>query len=287
MIHILIKSTILNLNIIGCYLDVESRQDNNTIERVWTKLVSKIEVAIGRGEGVVLMGDLNRPLQAPKPSYGTKLLTEWEAKGTVHILNDKTISTRIDPHTGKGSTLDLGVVSLNIKNLIMNFEVDTGRNWSPFSLKHVRGGQIVKKFSDHLGIKMEIKITKAEEPKQAKREIIDYKNEEGWKNYKEHSEEIADEIKKIALNGDLTIDEVREQIRATDEMVQRKCFGTKWVGPKKQKRAKKRPLKETKELFQEQCDELDELIATGTQYKDINRRLWRLKELMRPQSGVH
>ena len=196
------------------------------------------------------MGDLNRPLQAPKPSYGTKLLTEWEAKGTVHILNDKTISTRIDPHTGKGSTLDLGVVSLNIKNLIMNFEVDTGRNWSPFSLKHVRGGQIVKKFSDHLGIKMEIKITKAEETKQAKREIIDYKNEEGWKNYKEHSEEIADEIKKIALNGDLTIDEVREQIRATDKMVQRKCFGTKWVGPKKQKRAKKRPLKETKELFQ-------------------------------------
>jgi hypothetical protein len=75
------------------------------------------------------MGDLNRPLQAPKPSYGTKLLTEWEAKGTVHILNDRTISTCIDPHTGKGSTLDLGVVSLNIKYLIMNFEVDTGRNW--------------------------------------------------------------------------------------------------------------------------------------------------------------
>jgi hypothetical protein len=53
-------------------------------------------------------------------------------------------------------------------------------------------------------------------------------------------DEIADEIKKIALNGDLTIDEVREQIRATDEMIQRKCFGTKWVGPKKQKRAKKK-----------------------------------------------
>jgi hypothetical protein len=93
MIHILLKNTIPNLNVIGCYLDVESRQNNNTIERVWTKLVSKIEVAIGRGEGVVLMGDLKRPLQAPKPSYGTKLLTEWEAKGSVHILNDKTIST--------------------------------------------------------------------------------------------------------------------------------------------------------------------------------------------------
>ena len=45
IIHILVKSTIPNLIIIGCYLDVELRQDNNSIERVWTKLVSKIEVA--------------------------------------------------------------------------------------------------------------------------------------------------------------------------------------------------------------------------------------------------
>ena len=103
------------------------------------------------------MGDLNRPLQAPKPSYGTKLLNEWEDKGTIHILNNRTISTRIDPHTGNGSTLDVGAVSLNIKDLVIKFEVDPDRNCSPFSLKHLRGGQIEKKFSDHLGIKMEIK----------------------------------------------------------------------------------------------------------------------------------
>jgi hypothetical protein len=127
---------------------------------------------------------------------------------------------------------------------------------------------------------MEIKITKADETKQATGEIIDYNNEEGWLTYKDHSDEIANEIKKIALNRELNIDEVREKIRATDEMIQRKCFGTKWVGPKKQKRAKKRPLNETKELFQEQCEELDDLIAAGTQYKDVNRRLWRLKELI-------
>ena len=33
VIHLLLKNTIPNLNIIGCYLDVESRQDNCTIER--------------------------------------------------------------------------------------------------------------------------------------------------------------------------------------------------------------------------------------------------------------
>ena len=52
-----------------------------------------------------------------------------------------------------------------------------------------------------------------------------------------------------------------------------------WTKEEK-KRAKKRPQKETKELFQEQCEELDELIATGTNYKDVNRRMWRLKELI-------
>ena len=77
---------------------------------------------------MVLMGDLNRPLQTPRPSFGTKLLLDWEDTGTVFILNKKEIHTRIDPFTGKGSTLDLGVISENIRKLITSFEVDTNRN---------------------------------------------------------------------------------------------------------------------------------------------------------------
>jgi hypothetical protein len=147
--------------------------------------VSKVDIALGRGEGVMLMGDLNRPLQSPRPSFGTKLLLDWEEIGTMYILNNKEISTRIDPFTKKGSTLDLGVVSINIKNLISNFEVDTYKKWSPFSIKTLPGGLFEKKFSDHLGIKIELKITKALEEKVKKREIINYRTEEGWKPYEE------------------------------------------------------------------------------------------------------
>ena len=167
----LIKRTNPNLSVIRCYLDVESRKDNSTIEKVWTKVVSKVETAIGRGEGVVLLGDLNRPLQTLRPSFGTKLLLDWENTGTVFILNKKEIPTRIDPVTGKGSTLDLGVVSANINKLVTNFEVDTNRNWSPFAIKTKPGGTFEKKFSDHLGITIVIKTKK--------REIINFKNEEG------------------------------------------------------------------------------------------------------------
>ena len=73
---------------------------------------------------------------------------------------------------------------------------------------------------------------------------------------------------------------MREQIRAEDEKAQRKCFGTIWIGPKKQKWAKNRSPKATNELFKEQCEELNELIETGTNYKDVNRRMWKLKELI-------
>ena len=66
--------------------------------------------------------------------------------------------------------------------------------------------------------------------------------------YKEESDTSAEVIKRIALDETLSIDEVREQIRAEDEKTQKKCFGTVWVGPKKQKKQKKRSSKETKEL---------------------------------------
>ena len=82
---------------------------------MWTKLVGKVETALGRGEEVILIGDFNRPLQAPTPSHGTKLLLEWKKTGQVKILNNKHVHTRIDPATKKGSTLDLGVISINLK----------------------------------------------------------------------------------------------------------------------------------------------------------------------------
>ena len=47
------------------------------------------------------------------------------------------IFTRFDPHAGTGYTLDLGIISLNIKELMIKFSVDTGRELSPFSLKRL------------------------------------------------------------------------------------------------------------------------------------------------------
>ena len=88
------SNTIPHIKIICVYLDVESQTDKNTVERVWTKLTNKVELALRRGEGVVFLGDLNRPLQAPTPSHRTKLLLDWERNGLIKILNDRTVPTR-------------------------------------------------------------------------------------------------------------------------------------------------------------------------------------------------
>ena len=84
----------------------------------------------------------------------------------------------------------------------------------------------MRKFSDHLGIKIEIRIPKLPETKGVNKEIIDYKNVEGWSKYRDHTDEIANRIKIISSDENLNINKIRELIRIEDDKVQRKCFGT-------------------------------------------------------------
>ena len=52
--HLLLKNTIPNINIIWAYLDGE--KDVIKAECVWSKLIGRIEIALSRGEEVILMG---------------------------------------------------------------------------------------------------------------------------------------------------------------------------------------------------------------------------------------
>ena len=97
------------------YLDVESRSDQDKVSRVWHKLRWKIDTAIERGEGAILIGDLNRPLQLERSRFGTKLLELWLEGELVTLLNYRKISTRFNPVSGKESLLDQGITSTNIR----------------------------------------------------------------------------------------------------------------------------------------------------------------------------
>ena len=134
IVYMILKQTTLMWNIFACYLDVE-RSDKDKTSRVWHKLIYKINQAIARGEGTILIGDLNRPLNNDRPSFGTKPLNDWIEKGFVKLLNDRSTPTRFDPVKGKGSTLDLGIISKNLIRAVLNFEVNSNRSWTPFSMQ--------------------------------------------------------------------------------------------------------------------------------------------------------
>ena len=72
--------------------------------------MDKVNQAIERGEGTILLGDLYRPPNNDKPSFGTKLLNDWIEEGYVKLLNNRSRPIRFDPVTGKGLTLDLGII---------------------------------------------------------------------------------------------------------------------------------------------------------------------------------
>ena len=82
----------------------------------------------------ICMGDFNRPLQAKKPTLGTKLFNEWIEGGTVKLIIERKVSTRLDPGRGTGSFLDLAIVSANIEESETQFTVDSQRKMTVFAM---------------------------------------------------------------------------------------------------------------------------------------------------------
>ena len=89
VVHIIIKNRTHFCNVFCCYIDVESRSDQDKISKVCHKLKWKKKTTIERGKVVILIEDINRPLQVERPSFGTRLLEQWLEEESVTLLNDK------------------------------------------------------------------------------------------------------------------------------------------------------------------------------------------------------
>ena len=277
-VHIRIGNTIPAINIIGTYLPVESRTSVDQVDAIWKLLTDKVDSILDRQEAVCIIGDLNRPIQARKPSHGTKLLNEWLEDGNMKLLNDLT-PTRFEPNTKKGSVLDLAIVSDSILQNVKSFNVDSQQKMTPFSMSKVKG--VVKKgFPDHLTINLQVILASTKKKTiEKKKPIINYFNKEGWANYESISNQYAQRMReKIASTDD--IEQLDIELNNLDEEMQREAFGVTWVGPRKKTKVKKRDSKELNEMYQEQQEELGLLIEEGAIGKDLNRRIFSLKSLI-------
>ena len=279
MIHLIVKHTTPAIHILASYLDVE-KGDNKKTAETWQHLTKKMNEITENREAFVLIGDLNRPIDADKISFGTKLLENWLDEGNAYLLNNRKTHTRYDPHTGRGSTLDLGIVSNTIKKSVTKFEVDKDRAWSPFALIKNTDGTFDKKTSDHCAIQLELKLT-CIKLKSKKVPIINFRNPDGWKNYKTVSNDYAEKmIDIIECTEDINV--LRIKLEILDMEIQCKAFGVSWEGVNSKKKKKKRGnSKDIKQLYQEQQEELCDMLEKGCAPKSVNAKIYKLKEIIR------
>ena len=277
MVHLIIKNVTPTLNIIGVYLEVE-RGDRERTERVWSHLTVKINSIIERGESIALLGDMNRPMNSLRKSFGTKLLEDWLQTETVALLNDKNIPTRYDPATGKGSVLDLGIISKDIIKNVTNFEVDSDKNWTPYSFKKIGPDSFDKKPSDHCAIMLSMNVTSIKQTYR-KKPVINYKNPQGWEKYKDVSNKYAGKIMEAIREID-DINKLERELELINMDIMIDSFGISWETQGKTKRQKKRESKQIRQLYKEQQDELDEMLAEGYNTKDLNAKIYKMKQMI-------
>ena len=281
VVHIRISNTVPAVNIIGTYLDVDSRKTRDEISNIWSLYTDKVNMVRNRGESVICLGDFNRPLQARKPSFGTKLLLEWLNDENMILINDTTINTRLNPADNTGSVLDLAIISKDIESKVKNFTVDSERKMSAFSMVKRKNEKVIKRFTDHLTIVLEVKFpTRIKGGKKKKTPIINLSNNEGWIKYTSISDKHAHRIRKAIE----TIDDpnvLERKLGYIDSEIQIEAFGIIWVGQSsKSRKAKKKNSKELNDMYKEYLEEIDSAVSECLDRKDIHSRMYKMKNLI-------
>ena len=280
IVHLRVSNTLPAVNIIGTYLNCESRSSVEDIKKEWHLFTDKVQQSMQRGEAVVCMGDFNRPLQAKKLSHGTNLLNDWLKEENVYLINNRKINTRIDPSNGSGSVLDLAIASEDLRKNVKCFKVDNERIMSAFSM-YRRKGTINKKFSDHLSIKLVLNMPMIIRKQNNKRKpIINIHNKDGWIRYPEVTDKYADLIQS-AIDNIEDSNKLESRLFSIDQAIKVEAFGVIWVrqGGNSRKR-KKRESKEMNTLYNEYLEEIDSAISESLDRKDINSKMYKLKSLV-------
>ena len=90
-----------------------------------------------------------------------------------------------------------------------NFEVDTEKKWTPFSMTKNAQNTILKKFTDHRSFSFNVTLP-CILTNNKKKPVINFRNPEGWENYKKISDAHAQSIRD-AIDNTHDINELRKQ----------------------------------------------------------------------------
>ena len=275
LIHLRYNDSLVPINIVGCYFDVECRSNNDSLQKSWLKFKSIIDCILATGEGLTLLGDCNRPLFSDKNTLGVKLMNEWLNEESCVLLNDKTY-TRIDPASGAGSVLDLGIISRNILSTVKSFTVDSDKNWTPFSILK-KGDDLEKKFTDHRAIILELKLQVLIKNSVDKRPFINTNDKSKWANFSAISDKNAEEMMEIITEND-DVNIINIKLGILNFLMLIECFGISWKKESSKKKKIKKDYKELQELFELQFTELNEMIDEGSSSSSLMNKIYDVKK---------
>ena len=76
------------------------------------------------------------------------------------------------------------------------------------------------------------------------------------------------------------INDLRIRLHIVNLDIQIESFGITWEGQGKQKKKMKRDSKELNQLFKEQNEEMDKMLEEGSSAKDLNSKIYKVKEMI-------
>ena len=235
------------INIINIYGaqekgDIEKGKKENVLEG-WNRLLYDMKEIENRGEGVILIGDMNRAIGAGKLgvegnkqhiSYGGQLIRDLLATNKYVLLNSQPMAeggvwTWVDrSNPSVKSCLDLGIVSAGLLPFVTTFRVDSTRAFTPMRVRKNKKS-LVSTYSDHFAIEVVLqglpRAGVSEGTSDRESCTWNLRKEGGWQEYKEQTEKVASIVEDIIKDDDISIEECMTKTEKVNNKVKFTAFG--------------------------------------------------------------
>ena len=190
------------LVIINFYGIIESQYNKHDLLKVQSELFSAYETHIQSGSDVLLVGDFNCHIGQQlgmvqnsnvKMSPGGLNLVNWVSDNNLSLLNKKDQSHTHFDASSKVSSNVLDFAIINNPGIVTDFEVDTGKDATPYRLRMVKGVRS-RVFTDHRSLIISLEPSWSKKPITNKITNWNYSKENGDIAYKALTDDLADEF---------------------------------------------------------------------------------------------
>ena len=282
------------LNIINIYGENENRAGAVRILEAWIRLKQDLDEIKGRGELIILMGDMNRSVGADQYgvrgnkeqiSTGGGLLRDQLFKSGDYVLLNNLPQAEGGPFTwvqpGKEevkSCLDLAIGSANLVPFIKSVVIDSQRRFTPRRVIRKAGGNTTV-FTDHFSVEVKIAGVPKNNVTKEKETTWNLLKKGGWESYKRLTKEAAEKVKRVAEDEALTSNEAMDKVEAIEEGIKFKAFGK--TKPKTEKKKANKATLSATEMLEAQAKVIeDEILKVETEVKGKVGRVYRMKKLI-------